>query len=284
MLSEKDNLKILHPVWFHLYNSLEITKLQKCWTDCYKKWGSAACHSKAKKRPDWWKEVCFILDASNLRVRVLSVQRLTPTTNNQWVRAIVDRRRRLHAKTTQSALTVIFKLVISGLISVMLVVLGTVNLLLQDQFVSISLRPVLKELWQLMSCGLLRWLSAKESTCQCRRQGLDPFVREIPREWNGNPLQYSCLGNTMDRGAWWATVHGVAKNQTWLRDFTFTFHFQTWLIQLWLNLDGNPHSSKDRIKSKLCQLNNSAQICLFQFEPNVLSRHFLIPGWGDKCH
>ena len=50
----------------------------------------------------------------------------------------------------QSALTVIFKLVISGLTSVMLVVLGTVNLLLQDQFVSISLRPVLKELWQLV--------------------------------------------------------------------------------------------------------------------------------------
>jgi len=65
-----------------------------------------------------------------------------------------------------------------------------------------------------LSCGLLRWLSAKESACQCRRQGLNPFVREIPREGNGNPLQYSCLGNTMDRGAWWATVHGVAKNQT----------------------------------------------------------------------
>ena len=78
---------------------------------------------------------------------MLSVQRLTPTTNNQWVRAIVDRRRRLHAKTTQSALTVIFKLVISGLISVMLVVLGTVNLLLQDQFVSISLRPILGSVW-----------------------------------------------------------------------------------------------------------------------------------------
>jgi len=31
---------------------------------------------------------------------------------------------------------------------------------------------------------------------------------------NGNPLQYSCLGNSMDRGAWWATVHGVAKSQT----------------------------------------------------------------------
>ena len=35
-----------------------------------------------------------------------------------------------------------------------------------------------------------------------------------PEEGNGNPLQYSCLGNTMDTGAWWARVHGVAKRQT----------------------------------------------------------------------
>ena len=42
---------------------------------------------------------------------------------------------------------------------------------------------------------------------------------------NGTPLQYSCLENPMDRGAWWAAVHGVARSQTRLRDFTFTFHF-----------------------------------------------------------
>ena len=41
-------------------------------------------------------------------------------------------------------------------------------------------------------------------------------------EGNGTPLQYSCLENPMDRGAWWAAVHGVAKSQTWLSDFTFT--------------------------------------------------------------
>ena len=39
------------------------------------------------------------------------------------------------------------------------------------------------------------------------------------------PLQYSCLENSMDRGAWWAAVHGVAKSQIQLSDFTFTFHF-----------------------------------------------------------
>ena len=44
-------------------------------------------------------------------------------------------------------------------------------------------------------------------------------------EGNGTPLQYSCLENPTDRGAWWAAVHGVAKSQTWLSDFPFTFHF-----------------------------------------------------------
>ena len=44
-------------------------------------------------------------------------------------------------------------------------------------------------------------------------------------EGNGNQLQYSCLENPMDGGAWWAAVYGVAKSQTQLSDFTFTFHF-----------------------------------------------------------
>ena len=47
-------------------------------------------------------------------------------------------------------------------------------------------------------------------------------------EGNGTPLQYSCLENPMDGGAWWAAVHGVAKSQTRLSDFTFTFHFMHW--------------------------------------------------------
>ena len=56
--------------------------------------------------------------------------------------------------------------------------------------------------------GLPRWLSGKESACQRRRCG---WVGKIPGEGNGNPLLYFCLGNPMDRGARWATVHGVAK-------------------------------------------------------------------------
>ena len=47
----------------------------------------------------------------------------------------------------------------------------------------------------------------------------------MSREGNGTPLQYSCLENLMDGGAWWAAVHGVAKSGTQLSDFTFTFHF-----------------------------------------------------------
>ena len=44
--------------------------------------------------------------------------------------------------------------------------------------------------------------------------GLIPDLGRSPGEGNGNPLQYSCLENPMDRGTWWATVHGVAKSRT----------------------------------------------------------------------
>ena len=44
-------------------------------------------------------------------------------------------------------------------------------------------------------------------------------------EGNGNPLQYSCLEDPMDGGAWWAAVHGVTRSQTRLSDFTLFFHF-----------------------------------------------------------
>ena len=59
-----------------------------------------------------------------------------------------------------------------------------------------------------------QWLSDTESSSQCRRckrRGLDPWVRRSPGEGKGNPLQYSCLKNPMDRGAWLAAVQGVAR-------------------------------------------------------------------------
>ena len=52
-----------------------------------------------------------------------------------------------------------------------------------------------------------------------------PALGSIFGEGNGTPLQYSCLENPMDGGAWWAAVHGVAKSRTPLNDFTFIFHF-----------------------------------------------------------
>ena len=52
----------------------------------------------------------------------------------------------------------------------------------------------------------------KESACNARDLGLIPGLGRYPGEGNGNPVQYSCLENPMDRGAWWATVHGVAES------------------------------------------------------------------------
>ena len=62
--------------------------------------------------------------------------------------------------------------------------------------------------------GLPRRLSGKESTCQCRRFEFNPWVRKIHGEGTDNPLQYSALGNPMERGAWQATVHGVTESGT----------------------------------------------------------------------
>ena len=62
--------------------------------------------------------------------------------------------------------------------------------------------------------GLPRWHNGKESTCQCRRcerHRFSPWVRMTPGVGNGNPLQYCCLENSLDRGAWRAIVHGTSK-------------------------------------------------------------------------
>ena len=61
------------------------------------------------------------------------------------------------------------------------------------------------------------------SACNAGDLGSIPGLGRSPGEGNGNPIQYSCLENLMDTGAWWATVHGVAKSRTGLGDFTFTF-------------------------------------------------------------
>ena len=69
-------------------------------------------------------------------------------------------------------------------------------------------------------CGLPLGSDGKESACNTGDPGSIPGLGRSPGEGNSNPLQYPCLENPMDRGSWQATVHGVAKSQTWLSDFT----------------------------------------------------------------
>ena len=64
------------------------------------------------------------------------------------------------------------------------------------------------------------WFSGKEATCNVgatRDVGLIPGTGRSPGGGHDNPVQYSCLENPMDKGAWQATVHGVTQSQTWLK-------------------------------------------------------------------
>ena len=65
---------------------------------------------------------------------------------------------------------------------------------------------------------------SKESSCNAGDPGSTPRLGRSPGEGKGNPLQYSRLENSMDRGAWRAMVHGVAKSWTWLSDFSLSTH------------------------------------------------------------
>ena len=70
----------------------------------------------------------------------------------------------------------------------------------------------------------------KASACNVGDLGSISGLGRSPGKGNGNPLQYSCLENSMDRGAWRATVHGIAESQTRLSDFTHTPEAKSWLI------------------------------------------------------
>ena len=65
----------------------------------------------------------------------------------------------------------------------------------------------------------------KESACNAGDVGLIPGLGRFPGEGNGYPLQYPCLENSMDRGTWWATVHGIANSQTQLKRLTLALPF-----------------------------------------------------------
>ena len=69
-----------------------------------------------------------------------------------------------------------------------------------------------------LTIGLPKGFSGKESACNAGDVGLTLGLGRSPGEGNGNSLQFSCLGNPMDRGAWRAPVHAVVKSQTWLSD------------------------------------------------------------------
>ena len=67
-------------------------------------------------------------------------------------------------------------------------------------------------------CGFPGVSDGKESACNAGDPGSIPRLGRYPGEGNGNSLQYSCLENPVDRGAWWAKVHGVTKSRTQLSD------------------------------------------------------------------
>ena len=75
------------------------------------------------------------------------------------------------------------------------------------------------------------WFNDKESASNAGDLGSIPGLERSPGEGNGNPFQYSCLENSLDRGAWWTTFHGVAKSRTQLRDEHF-ISFQWCLTSL----------------------------------------------------
>ena len=80
------------------------------------------------------------------------------------------------------------------------------------------------KLWR--ELGFSDVLDGKESGCNAGDPGLILRLGRSPREGNGYLLEHSCLENSMDRGAWWATVHGVIKSRTWFSDYLFSFFLE----------------------------------------------------------
>ena len=76
-------------------------------------------------------------------------------------------------------------------------------------------------IYQNLSTWIPWWLKWFFRTClRCRRPGFNPWIGKIPCRKEFNPLQYSCLENSMDRGAWQATVHRVTKSRTQLKQLS----------------------------------------------------------------
>ena len=75
------------------------------------------------------------------------------------------------------------------------------------------------------------WLSSKDSACQEETAVLIPGLGRSPEGGNGNPLQYCCLGNPMDSGAWQATVHGVPKESDMTDPLSTTIYVQVFFFR-----------------------------------------------------
>ena len=94
--------------------------------------------------------------------------------------------------------------------------LGNTNLSIKGQ---VCLQYTFKWFWKKI---LYTHTHVKHLPANAGGPRLIPGVGRSPGKGNGNPFQYSCLGNPMDRGAWWATVHGATKSQTWLSNQAYT--------------------------------------------------------------
>ena len=95
-----------------------------------------------------------------------------------------------------------------------------------------------------LSHTLLSLWEYKESTCNTEDSGSIPGSGRSPGERNDNPLQYSCLENSMNREDWWAIVHGITKSQTQLSNQTTTMNTTT--------------IDEQKAKATSCSLTNSA--------------------------
>ena len=102
------------------------------------------------------------------------------------------------------------------------------------------------------------------------------------REGNGNPLQYSCLENPMDGGAWWAAVHGVTKSQTLLSDFTFTFHFHALEKEMTGEPGGLLSMQSHRIRHEQCPSTVLTSPLIMNFLPKYPCLKYL-PHLSLKC-
>ena len=126
------------------------------------------------------------------------------------------------------------------------------------------------------SPGLHRQLSGKEPACQAGDVGSIPGLGGSPGEENGNPLQCSCLGNPMGRGAWQARVHGVAMSPTQLRGWRAAaiHHYQCAEAPLWETV----------LPTWGTQARNPSITITFTDSPLVPEKRTLAPGQREPCH